>query len=227
MLDDPQCLNLYSYTRNNPLMYIDPTGEAIELVGNEEQRKKELMALQQAVGSEAGSYLYENKCEDGKYYVGVYNNGPSGKETSFEKLNEVSEVFDQIIKDKEVIRFGVYASTEPLPLDADNRGRDYSLARLNSNGISGDIGGAYWVCVKDPVESIAPIPSEWMSNGKPGENNTGFVTAHEFGHAFYRIFSRDAEWDRGKSNKSAVDLENKSRQLNNRKSPTVISHGAK
>ena len=29
MLDDPQALNLYAYSRNNPLRYVDPDGESI------------------------------------------------------------------------------------------------------------------------------------------------------------------------------------------------------
>jgi RHS repeat-associated protein len=43
--DDPQSWNLYAYARNNPLKYVDPTGDAIELTGDEDQRKKLLEAL--------------------------------------------------------------------------------------------------------------------------------------------------------------------------------------
>lgn len=30
--------NLYSYTRNNPLKFVDPTGEILELLGDEERK---------------------------------------------------------------------------------------------------------------------------------------------------------------------------------------------
>src|SRR5881227_2690808 len=36
MLHDPQRFNLYAYVRNNPLIFIDPKGEAIRLPDNEQ-----------------------------------------------------------------------------------------------------------------------------------------------------------------------------------------------
>jgi RHS repeat-associated protein len=60
MLYDPQSFNLYSYVRNNPLLLTDPTGEAIQLNGDDDARKKELDALKNGVGAKAGSYLYDN-----------------------------------------------------------------------------------------------------------------------------------------------------------------------
>ena len=98
MLRDPQQFNLYAYTRNNPLRFVDPSGEAIELDGNAKERKKQLTALQSAVGS-AGSYLYENKVITGRdeyglettqYFVGVYTNGPDGMGPAFEKVNSAA-----------------------------------------------------------------------------------------------------------------------------------------
>jgi RHS repeat-associated protein len=44
MLTDPQRFNLYAYVRNNPLRYVDPKGEAIELTGTDEERAKKLAA---------------------------------------------------------------------------------------------------------------------------------------------------------------------------------------
>jgi RHS repeat-associated protein len=66
MLSDPQRLNLYAYVRNNPLIYIDPRGEAIQLTGDKKERAQQLAALCLAVGAEACPYLYENKVEVGK-----------------------------------------------------------------------------------------------------------------------------------------------------------------
>jgi hypothetical protein len=39
---DPQQFNLYSYTRNNPLRFIDPTGEKLVISGDLDEIKKQL-----------------------------------------------------------------------------------------------------------------------------------------------------------------------------------------
>ena len=46
MLEDPQRWNLYAYVRNSPLVLSDPTGEAIALSDDADERKKQLAALQ-------------------------------------------------------------------------------------------------------------------------------------------------------------------------------------
>src|SRR5262249_16623255 len=57
-LQNPQTWNRYAYARNNPLIYVDPDGAAVELIcsgGNADQckaqREAELKALQNAVGN--------------------------------------------------------------------------------------------------------------------------------------------------------------------------------
>jgi hypothetical protein len=53
---------LYSYARNNPLSYIDPRGNSIELLGDAEERKKALAFLQKSLGNDkAASSLYINE----------------------------------------------------------------------------------------------------------------------------------------------------------------------
>src|SRR5438093_4367229 len=50
-MKDPQLLNMYAYTRNNPLRYIDPTGEEVRLSElSEEERKKLIEELQKQTG---------------------------------------------------------------------------------------------------------------------------------------------------------------------------------
>jgi len=108
MLKDPQAFNLYAYGRNNPLKYVDPTGEAIELVGSDEQRAKELAALQQAVGKKAGSYLYDNvNSKTGKHYVGILKGGPSGKGADFGSINENSRVVGSVIGSSNVAQLAL------------------------------------------------------------------------------------------------------------------------
>jgi RHS repeat-associated protein len=102
-LADPQRWNMYAYVRNNPLRFTDSTGKSIELTGNDEERKKQLAALQKAAGQQAGKYLYENvDKKTGKHYVGIYKNGPDGKGPSFNSINAVSNKLGGIIQDNRV-----------------------------------------------------------------------------------------------------------------------------
>jgi len=59
-----QNLNLYAYVRNNPTSLGDLDGHAIQLSNDEEKRKQQLAAAQQAVGKQGAKYLYDNTAED-------------------------------------------------------------------------------------------------------------------------------------------------------------------
>jgi RHS repeat-associated protein len=41
-LRDPQQFNLYAYVRNNPLGYIDPSGQILQLAGDVNQAQQQL-----------------------------------------------------------------------------------------------------------------------------------------------------------------------------------------
>ena len=79
---DPQSWNLYSYVRNNPLSFVDPTGNAVELLcsGGDAsecaaERQKELAFLQKSLGNDkAASNLYITEVNDvdkTRYFVGI------------------------------------------------------------------------------------------------------------------------------------------------------------
>jgi RHS repeat-associated protein len=44
-LRDPQQFNLYAYARNNPLRFIDPTGQVLQLAGDVNEAQKQLCEL--------------------------------------------------------------------------------------------------------------------------------------------------------------------------------------
>jgi len=56
-LGQPQNWNRYAYVRNNPLKYVDPTGELVELTGSEEDKKKAFERIKDMVGNEGAKYL--------------------------------------------------------------------------------------------------------------------------------------------------------------------------
>ena len=236
MTIDPQRFNLYAYTRNNPLRFIDPEGEAIELKGDDEARRRQLEAARLAVGKQAGAYLYEDKGKDGKYYVGVYTNGADGKGKDFKDLNEVAGEFAAIIADQKV------ATIETVPVgtavDGDNgkiilapndkckcvpSGTESAFAITLNGGDenhfrillpiapSGDISKA----------EIDPIDAVQMSDLRPGKNDWGIIFGHEIGHARARMTG-----DRD-SNGASLRLENKIRKLRDKNGATRDYHSTK
>jgi RHS repeat-associated protein len=101
---DPQSWNLYTYGRNNPLRYVDPTGQAIELIGDEDERKRALALLASSVGK-AGANLYINSVKDGdntRYFVGV-----NGSLNDFAKMGSGAAGLADVIGAKPVVEFGI------------------------------------------------------------------------------------------------------------------------
>jgi RHS repeat-associated protein len=66
---DPQRFNLFSYARNNPFLFIDPTGEDIEFVNDtEEGRDAAFASITQNLSSDEATNIGMRKKKKGKGY---------------------------------------------------------------------------------------------------------------------------------------------------------------
>jgi RHS repeat-associated protein len=221
-LFDPQQWNMYAYVRNSPLRFVDPRGKWIELLGNDEDRKKELGALQQAVGKKAGSYLYDNsvvtKDENGntvtKHYVGIRQGGSDGKGPSFGSINAAANKIGGIIADTS--RGEQIAVVSPGTL----MGGKTPIGSLNMGMTPGDtLADPYSPYAITYITSgpVGDLPGRLMSNGEDTEQSLGDVISHELGHV-------DSAWYHGgaDSDGDAVRQENQTRQMEGE--PLRIGH---
>jgi RHS repeat-associated protein len=208
-ISQPQQWNRYAYAINNPLKYVDPLGAAIELTGSEEERKKELEELRKAVGKKAGAYLYENKGTDGKYYVGIYTNGPDGKGPAFDKINSVAGEIAPIINDTKIVGMSVVANGTKITDDSGATTTIGSIKDGRTPGLTTQVGGKLMVYFLDPKTDPGKIPGTLMlgTNGKDGTIYSGEILAHELGHA-RAYMTGDPNND-----KASLRVENKVREL--------------
>ena len=201
---DPQSWNLYAYARNNPLLYADPTGEAIELLGDEEELKKALKFFQGIVGN-VGSQLmiFQDKKS---FFLEI-----DGKVDDFINSSEIASDLYKLIDSKETIEFGITdrdlsgkggAVTFAPGKDGNN---ENVRVLVNPKQVSiGDrnlrftpIGGQKWEGYREtPPWNVRPLTPE-------------IATWHEFGHAS-RYTPGQKDWS--KTNQEALDWENRMRQ---------------
>jgi hypothetical protein len=221
-INNPQQWNRYSYALNNPLAYLDPTGEAVELVGDEKERKKQLEALRAVVGKKAGAYLYENKITDKdgntRYFVGIYTNGPDGKGPAFEKINEAAGEVAAIINDAPIQRIGVVPNNTLLTSDYGTSIVIGSIDQGLSPGATSEFGGVTTSYILDPSTNPGKLPGVFFSNGKAQQPTTGELMGHEIAHGRAGV-TRDPN-----SNAASLRLENKVRTKVNKKTSTRIHH---
>jgi hypothetical protein len=198
------------------------------------QRPIRLKLRRRAVGPQAGAYLYENKGKDGKYYVGVYTNGPDGKGKDFKDLNAVAGEFAAVIADQKVGTI----ETVPVGTAVDSSTGKIILAPNDvCNCTPPGTAGAFAVTLNGADENhfrillpmapsgsdidkagIDPVDPVQMSDLRPGKNDWGIILAHEIGHVRARMTG-----DRD-SNGASLRLENKVRKLRDKNAATRDYH---
>jgi RHS repeat-associated protein len=151
MLTDPQRFNLYGYVRNNPLKFVDPKGEEIELVGNEEERRKILEALRSAVGNQAGRHLQEKQT---KTWFGL------GKTRYAVGLTD----------EKAFANVGIVPPGTDVQGDVGGKVRIVAYPQ-GSEGTTGPIGGGLGVRLLDPTAPYGKVPGILTRRSR---NQTGY-----------------------------------------------------
>ena len=232
-LSQPQQWNRYAYAINNPLLYVDPDGEAIQLSNDKDERERQMQALREEVGPEAAQYLYVNQGTnaDGtaNYYVGIYDQNPNGDTRSFEQVNEVAGELGAIIRDKEVVALEFvgrgnvtddFGNTVYIGR-ASRAGRDSNI----SPAVTGMFKGRLTIKMLDwSKNDLGYLPGDLMSDGKDNMVTPSVMQGHELGHARAWMTGYHDRRVIGPSRDGSLRLENKIRKLQFPNGPTRKSH---
>lgn len=227
-LSQPQQWNRYSYAINNPLLYVDPDGEAIQLSNDPGERERQLQALREMVGPAAAGYLYAHQGSDGKWYVGIYDQNPNGDTRSFEQVNEVAGELGAIVRDKEIatlefVRRGTIVTDDSgdwAKIVESRRG-----AYRESPAVTGYFKGQLKIKMLDwSKHSLGYLPGDLMSDRKDNWLTASVMVGHELGHARARMTGYRDGRGNGPARDGSIRLENKVRKLQNPNGPTRERH---
>jgi len=208
-LVDPQRWNRYAYARNNPLAYIDPAGAAIELLGDEEARKRELELLRKSIGNSAGQRLYINTVGEGKdarYFVGI-----QGNVGDFMRLGDAAHNLANLVVHQSVVEFGLTGENLARAggaetLEPGERGNANTRVLVNPDQL--DIANARL----SPATLLGSVRFEGQSVNPPwtvNPINVEIAAWHEFGHAWGVMNGRGMK----RTNPEALDWENQMRAV--------------
>ncbi len=215
-VEDPQSWNLYSYARNNPQLFVDPTGQRIQIHGDtEEERQKGLEALTSNLRKEAKSRVSigSEKDKNGvtRYFVkiggdlGEFMNigGKDSLENKFCNMVNDAKVTEFALTDKDLSSYGGGVTAFPGEALAGNwTNSENTRILVNPNQMS----------IADSRLRKTVFGVMQFEGNKEGWEirpmTLGIATWHEFGHAWGSMNGRTGS----RSNLEASGWENSARE---------------